>query len=80
MRRQSLVGECIKLAGLNVALDRGIELSRAEGLEPSAKSSEFLRGKPFDGHLDVFGSGHAPEYNVRPTGAKEQLGRRHLQI
>ena len=59
MRRQSFVGEWIKLAGLHVALDRGIELPCVESLEPGAKSCQLLRGQLFDSFLDVFGCGHA---------------------
>ena len=50
--------ERIKLAGVGVTLDRGIELLGVEYLEPCAKPRKLARGKLFNGFLDVFGSGH----------------------
>jgi len=59
VRGKSLVGERIELASPRVTLDRGIELLRVERVEPGAKPRQLLRGKLFDGFLDVFGGGHA---------------------
>ena len=59
MRGESFIRMRIKPAGLGVALDRGVKLARVECLEPRAKSRQFMRGKPFDGFLDVFSGGHA---------------------
>jgi hypothetical protein len=51
----------IKLAGLGVALDRGVELLRVECLESGAKPRQLPRGELFNGFLDVFGDGHTKE-------------------
>jgi hypothetical protein len=59
VRGESFIRMGIKPAGLHVALDRGVKLARVEGLEPCAKSRQLMRGKLFDGLLDVFGGGHA---------------------
>jgi hypothetical protein len=58
MRGKGFFRECIKLAGLGVTLDRGVELLSVEYLEPCAKPRKLARGKLFNGFLDVFGSGH----------------------
>ena len=57
VRGKSFIRMCIELAGPGVALDRGVELLRVEGLEPRAKPCELARGKLFDGFFDVFGGG-----------------------
>ena len=58
MRGKSFIRMCVKLAGLGVALNGGVELCRVEFLEPRAKPRQFARRKLFDGFFDVFGGGH----------------------
>ena len=58
MRGKGLIRVRIKLAGVDVPLNGGVELRRVESLEPHAKPRELARGKLFNGFLDVFGSGH----------------------
>jgi hypothetical protein len=58
VRGKGFFRKCVKLAGLGVTLDRGVELLGVEYLEPRAKSRKLARGKLFNGFLDVFGSGH----------------------
>jgi hypothetical protein len=61
MCRKSFVGERIKLSGLRVALDRGVELSRVECFEPGTKPRQLTWGKLFYGFLNVFGGGHVKD-------------------
>ena len=58
MRGKGLIRVRIKLAGVDVPLNGGVELHRVESLEPGAKPRKLARGKLFNGFLDVFGSGH----------------------
>jgi hypothetical protein len=58
VRGKGLIRVRIKLAGVDVPLNGGVELRRVESLEPDAKPRELARGKLFNGFLDVFGSGH----------------------
>ena len=51
----------IKLAGLRVAFDRGVELSRVKRLEPRTKPRQLARGELFDCFLHVFCGGHAED-------------------
>src|SRR3984893_1721574 len=64
VRGQGFIRMRIKLAGLGVALDRGVKLPRIEFLEPRAKPRQLARGKLFDGFLDVFCGGHAGDIAV----------------
>ena len=73
MRRKGLIGECVELACLRVALDRGIELSRVESLEPGAKPRELSRGELFNGLLDVLGGGHAQDIALVEEARKSRI-------
>jgi hypothetical protein len=64
MCRKSLVGERIKLSGLRVALDLGVELSRVESFEPGAKPRQLRWGKLFYGSLNLFGGGHVKDITL----------------
>jgi hypothetical protein len=48
----------IKLAGVGIPFNGGIELLGVEGLEPRAKPRKLPWGKLFDSFLDVFGGRH----------------------
>src|SRR5258708_24010776 len=58
VRGKGLIRVRIKLAGMDVPLNCGVELRGVEGLEPGAKPRELARGELFNGFLDVFCSGH----------------------
>ena len=58
MRGEGFVRMRVKLAGIGVPLDGGVELLRVECLKPRAKPRQLARGQLFDGFLDVFGGGH----------------------
>ena len=72
---ESFVRMRIKLAGVGVPLDRGIELPRVKCFEPRAKPRELARGKLFDGSLDVFGGGHTENIALARGDAKAMPAR-----
>ena len=47
VRGERFIGERIKLAGLGVTLDRGIELPGVKRLEPRAEPRQLARGELF---------------------------------
>ena len=58
---KSLFRKRIKLAGVRIPFNGGVEPPRIEGLEPRAKARQLARGKLFDGLLDVLGGSHASD-------------------
>lgn len=59
MHCDSFIGECLEIASLCAALDRGIKSPRVEFLEPGTKPRQFVRWEPFDGLRDVVRGRHA---------------------
>jgi hypothetical protein len=51
----------VKLTGSGISLNGGVELSRLECLEPSAKPRELARGELFNRFLDVLRGGHVAD-------------------
>jgi hypothetical protein len=84
VRRESFFRMRIKLAGVLVPLNGGIELRGIKGLEPCAKPRQLARGKLFDGFFDVFGGGHVRDIAFAPGWEKgvgqgsERSARRQL--
>jgi hypothetical protein len=64
MRGKSLFRKRIKLAGVRIPFNGGVEPPRLEGLEPCAKPRQLAWGEPLNGFLDVFGSGHPENISV----------------
>ena len=73
VRGKGFFRKCIKLAGVGVTLDRGVELPGAEEFEPRAKPRQLARGKLLDGILDFFGGGHVGRYSICARSLKRAV-------
>ena len=72
VRGNGFVRRRIKLAGVCVPLDCGVELLRVENLVPGTKPRQLGRGKLRNGFFDVFGSRHPG--NIALARAEERGG------
>ena len=73
--RKCFIRQLVELTGTRITLDRRIELSRFELLEPSSKTRKFFGGELFDGSFNFFRSRHV--WNISPVQALEKLAKRN---
>jgi hypothetical protein len=68
--RKCFVRQLVEFTGTRIPLDRRIELSRFELLEPSSKTRKFFGGELFDGSFNFFRSGHFSKISLLQLSRK----------